>query len=519
MIPRGGAVVALASLCACAGEPRGPVPLAPVRLALVGGVSTLDPARSGWAIESRLFGQLADGLVETDAHLQVRPSLAESWQLDGGGRRYRFVLRADATWGDGQPLRAADAVRALTRLALADNHMGWPVVSEIEGAEAYRAGRASTVTGLVAVDPRTLEIRLQAPNARFLQLLGGGAARLFPGDGSRADWDAGRVAGSGPFVLRADTRERVAGAEVRRFRFARRPGAHRPAQVAEAVWDVYRSAGELVRGLDGGGYDIAYAPPVARDVLADGAHGLQQRQAFRFAFLSLYFDCQKPPFDRAAVRRAIVLAADRDALPASAATGAVPLPGVMPEDAVLPRDPAAALAVAREAGLDAGRPVTLRVAYSAAHEYGDVGRWVTEKLPASLRPIGVVVEPVAVADGQALDERFFARQDHAYVYGSTPEAADPCLFFEPFRAGNLAYNWAWYARPEVDAAYARCRASSDAAEQALLIEQSRALIAQDAPILPMGPAFQRILTSARLRGFTPSPLEGLDLRGVSLAPP
>jgi ABC-type transport system substrate-binding protein len=280
-------------------------------------------------------------------------------------------------------------------------------------------------------------------------------------------------------------------------------------------WDTYRSAADFARGVASGGYDIVYAPPSVRADADGRLAGLQPRSSYRLAYLSLYFDCQKPPLDRAQVRRAIVLGADREALPAAVESGLF-VPGTMAEDAVLARDPQRALAEARGAGLDPAQPTSMRVAFSSASEYGDVAPWVRERLAASLLPLGLAVEPVATPDGAALDERFFARADHAYVYGSTPELADPCIFFEPFRSGNLTYNWSWYSRPEVDAAYAECARSTNLATQRSAIRRVRPLLEQDAPLLPLGPAVQRVFLSARLSGFTPSPLEGVSLREAAL---
>jgi ABC-type transport system substrate-binding protein len=504
--------VALLVASCRAAPPAAPEPL---RIAVVGTVVTLDPVHSGWAVESRLIQQLADGLLEIDAHLQLRPALAESWEVLEGGRAYRLRLRPDATWGEGRPLRSADVVRSLTRLAAKDSPYGWVVVSDIEGAEAYREGRASDLPGLQAEGDRTVLIRLRAPSGRFLKLLASGVGRIFPGEGTKEQWAAGQVPGSGPFRIAAVQDATSGGARARRYRLLARQGAHDPAGVRAVEWDTYRSAADLARGMTGTPYDIAYVPPSVALDPDGGLAGLQPRSTYRFAFLSLYLDCQKAPLDRPEARRALVLAADRNVLLAPA-DGGPSVPGTLPEDAVLASDPARGAAEARRAGLDRARPTPLRIAYSEAAEYGDVSGWLRERLAPSLLPVGLAVEGVPTPDGAALDERFFARKDHGYVYGSTPELADPCLFFEPFRTGNLAYNWSWYSRPQVDEAYQECAGSASEAVQRESIRRARGLVAEDAPLLPLGPAVQRVFQSARVRGFTPSPLEGLGLRDVSL---
>src|SRR5262245_17271925 len=70
---------------ACGGQPSGAASGA-ARIA-VGAPTDLDPAATGDAQSSAFIAQLFETLTAIDDSLQVRPALAESWQVSDGGKR------------------------------------------------------------------------------------------------------------------------------------------------------------------------------------------------------------------------------------------------------------------------------------------------------------------------------------------------------------------------------------------------------------------------------------------------
>lgn len=351
---RAALVLVLAGFSACRSK-RAAAPDAHVlRLALVGTVITLDAPRIGWVMEARVIEQMADGLVELDANLQVQPSLAESWEVLEGGQAYRFRLREGASWGDGQPLRASEVVAALSRLAAPGDLYGFSVIADVEGAEAHRDGKAASISGLEAPDERTMVVRLRRPSSRFLYQLTSAGARIFVGNGTPGDWERGRVPGTGPFRLEGWEEAEVGGGGCQRLRFTARSRQPRPSRVGRVAMDIYRSGADLLRGLRREPYDIVFAPPLDRPAVEELLPRHRLRLVPRLAFLGLYFDCTKPPVDRAEARRAIVLGADRDVLPGTTPPRVLFLPGRTAEDAILPPD--AARARPRSGGRPRSRP-------------------------------------------------------------------------------------------------------------------------------------------------------------------
>ena len=72
-------------------------------------VQTLDPAAVTGVPEGRLLRAIFEGLtVKHPVTLEPLPGMAERWELSEDGRTYRFHLRPDAVWTNGDPVTAHD---------------------------------------------------------------------------------------------------------------------------------------------------------------------------------------------------------------------------------------------------------------------------------------------------------------------------------------------------------------------------------------------------------------------------
>ena len=137
--------------------------------------AALDPQVTTGNSELRIEMALYEGLVIPDPETLVPlPGVAESWKVTEEGLVYTFNLRENARWSDGEPVTAEDFVAAWRRAL--NPEQGCPnaaMLYVLAGAEAYNQGTvqdASTV-GVRAVDPLTLEVRLERHVPYFLQML------------------------------------------------------------------------------------------------------------------------------------------------------------------------------------------------------------------------------------------------------------------------------------------------------------------------------------------------------------
>ena len=140
----------------------------------VGQFATLDPSQTTFSVVGWLSSHLFVGLAEFDSETNVVPHAARSWEVLDGGRRYVFHLRDDIRWTDGTPLTATDFEQTWKRNLAPSTHSTYQdYLDDIVGARDYREGRNpdSNSVGVRALDPLTLEVRLNAPVAYFIYLV------------------------------------------------------------------------------------------------------------------------------------------------------------------------------------------------------------------------------------------------------------------------------------------------------------------------------------------------------------
>ena len=165
---------------------------------------TLDPHLTGDVTSSIIVGEIFGGLVTLGLDYEPVLDLAESCVISNNGTVYTFTLRDSARFHDGKAVTAHDVKWSIERAAdpetlstNAQNYLG-----DIIGVTDKLAGRASEVSGVRALDDRTVEFTIDAPKAYFLAKLSYPTAFVLDSaqvEGGE-DWlDAPN--GTGPFKL------------------------------------------------------------------------------------------------------------------------------------------------------------------------------------------------------------------------------------------------------------------------------------------------------------------------------
>src|SRR5690554_2347716 len=136
-------------------------------------VSTLDPAIGydwqNWSMIKSLF----DGLMGYEpGTTTLRNELAEDYTLSDDGKVFTFTLRDGPTFHNGRKIVAEDFKYSLDRVTDPKTKSpGAGFFATIEGFEAQSAGDADGLSGVKALDDRTLEITLSSPDATFLHVM------------------------------------------------------------------------------------------------------------------------------------------------------------------------------------------------------------------------------------------------------------------------------------------------------------------------------------------------------------
>lgn len=157
--------------------------------AIAGEPDQLDPHKTSAYFSFEVLENVFDTLVEPDAALEMRPALAESWDVSPDQLSWTFHLRPGVTFHDGSPLHADDVEFSYRRI----------IDEKLANVDKF-----SAVTDVQAVDPLTIVIRLKQPTPNLLTNLGGFKGMAIV---QRRNVESGAIAtrpiGTGPFVFQS----------------------------------------------------------------------------------------------------------------------------------------------------------------------------------------------------------------------------------------------------------------------------------------------------------------------------
>ncbi|AST96118.1 ABC transporter substrate-binding protein [Shouchella clausii] len=124
--------------------------------ALATNPSTLDPGRSGWAVESRVYNQIFEGLLTRLPDGSIAPQLATDWDISDDGKTYTFHLRDDVTFHDGTPFDAEAVQYSFDRILDPATQAG----NALSALHPYESAEV--------IDAHTIKLHLATPSASFL---------------------------------------------------------------------------------------------------------------------------------------------------------------------------------------------------------------------------------------------------------------------------------------------------------------------------------------------------------------
>ena len=513
-------LLALATLLvSCAGTTAAG-PDRPVRI-LTGTPTTLDPAAQGDAGSAAITAQLFESLTSFDADLQVRPALAKSWRFANDGRQVTFHLRPNLTFSDGSPLRPSDVVRSWLRLI--DPAHPSPLSSlilDVQGADAYLHGGSSdpSTVGLHADDSSgDLVVDLVRPATDFVNIVAGpsfsvvppgigpGAAVLTPGPGFVA---------SGGYVLTGTTDTGL-----------------------ELTANTHYWAGtptiktiDLVGDLGGKGPvdafsagDLDYTPVSSIDATwlgYDQTLGPQLRLVGSLSVEYYGFDTTKPPFDKAAVRKAFGEAIDWRRMAAlsgdegtsQVANSMVPpgIPGRSDADYVPRYDPADARKLLADAGYPggAGFPATTLLTGGSGFDAAIVGEVKKE--------LGITLSAETMGDGYF--DRLTTDPPAMWALGWVADYPGRNDFLGVLLGTGASNNYGRWSSPAFDAAIAEAVSAADPTAAAAAYDRAESVVRDEVPVVPIvyGPGWA--LSRTGLLGAGQNGLGIVRMAGLAWAP-
>ncbi len=446
-----------------------------------------------------------DTLVFRDAQGGFVPGLARAWTISTDGLNYTFSLRAGVKFHDGTPFNA-EAVRVnLERI----------LNPETKSQKArFMLGPLQAVNVL---DALTVRLTLSEPFAPLLDSLSqpycGMASPAALAKWGNADYQFHQV-GTGPYRFV----EYVSGDHLtleRNGDYAWGPSIYhnRKAAVERIVFRFYADAATRAPALLSGAADVmGELPP--RDALQ-----LKADPAFQLIPvpipgqpLALYINTAAPPTDELAVRRALILSADRPSIIKTIFGGLSPVAtspissstwGFME---VVPPEPDTAQAQALLDGAGwvrtpastwrtrDGVPLTVEVVLPPWGFNPQVGQMLEQQWEA----LGVQVNLTQVASFAALRE---AQDAGMYnLLSINLSGADPDLL-RPFFVQDGAYNLSHVADADLDRMFLSAAQSTDPATRLGLMAEAQQRVAALALVLPVRDYVNLNVARAEVQGL------------------
>lgn len=462
-------------------------------------INSLEPSRGGFNF-TRM--EVVETLVGADDGGLPSPALATSWTLSDDRLTWRFTLRAGARFHDGTPVSAEAVAECLRRARAQPGPLAKAPLTEI-----------------IAVDPRTVELKTATPFTPLLAFLAESSSQILAPSSYGDSGAVRRIIGTGPYrIISIEPPLRF---EVERFEGWN--GGPAPA-IDRAIYQAVGRKETRALMAESAQADLAFTLDPA------GADRLRRSPRVSVTVMpiprtiTLKLNAGSPFFSDVRVRRALSLALDRQGIangilrsPKAAATQLFPptiaewhIPGLSP----LHQDLAEARKLLGEAGWMPGRDgmltkdgkpfhVTLRT-FAERPELPVVAAAVQE----AARAVGIdlqvaVMNPSDIPAGHrdgTLEIGLAARN-----FSLVPDPMGTVLADFGTRGGDWgAMGW---SSPELAEALQALQRTDVPKERAALRTRVSEILQAELPVIPIAWYDLRVAASRRLAGVSVDPLE------------
>jgi oligopeptide transport system substrate-binding protein len=496
-----------------------------LRRTLAGEPETLDPQRTGSAIEESVERDLFEGLTALDADGRVIPGIAKSWDVSPDGKQWIFHLREGAAWSNGDRLVAEDFVYSLRRVidpAVARSTL----FDALVGAPEILAGRDKDLThlGIHAPDDLTVEIDLRRPNP----LLAGDLARAQGMPVHRPSIEAhptnwarpGTLVSNGPFML-------VDWVPQSEIGLRRNPHYHAASDVKlDGVdWVITEDAASALKRYRSGELDIANLSP---GDLAWARRAMPQDVRVEPGFGTRYlgFNLRAEPLgSNIVLRKALALAIDREILcdrvepdGRRSADSLVPpgIPGYHPQslwyhDLAMASRYAEARRLIVEAGYGPDRPLRLSVLYVNDQTYRKILLALAQMWKDNLGVDLILLNQ----EWQVVLARMRQHDFELTFIGITDDLADPRGFLDAFRR-SAGENAIGYDNPAYDHLLDAADGETIESARMRLLERAERILIDDVSLVPLMNPANRTLVRPSVRGWAEAPIGSHPSRYLQL---
>lgn len=438
--------------------------------------TNLDPRIGTDAQSEDIDGLIFDGLVQRDAHMNVVPDLALSWETPNP-LTYIFHLRRGVKFHDGRPFTSADVKYTL------DSIMSGKV-------QTPKRGAFELVQSVDAPDPATVVIHLREPYSSFIFNLSRLAIGIVPdGSGARLAQDP---IGTGPFKFVNMTTDEQVVLERNPDYFGKVPNISR--LQLRVVPEAIIRALELRKGTaDIGGVD-SLTPDMIVTLAKEPGIVVDQQPGTQLAYIAFNFN--EPILSHRDVRQALAYATDRESLIRYLLRGqARPASSLLPPSnwaydpnvKQYPYDPSEADHLLDAAGFRRGQDgVRFHVTLKTSTE--ESARLLGEALANQWRRVGVVLDLRPLEPGTFYADISRGSFQLYTLRWTGYSNDDPDIFryvYDSHQMPPIGGNRGHYDNPTLDSLLNQQRVEMDREKRKQLIWKIQEIVAEDEPYIDL----------------------------------
>ena len=500
-----------------------------LRVAMQTAPVTFDPAMSQDVETGQMLQQTYEGLVQYAPDNKVVPCLAEKWDISSDGLVYTFHLRP-AKFQNGMPVTADDVAYSLLRTL--NPKLASPVapeyMSDIKGALDVYNGKATTLTGVKVIDPKTLSITITKPKAYWIDTLtyptGWVECKAIAekeGTSPLTDADAEAGAGTGAFKITRFVKDQEVDFDANPSYWDGAP------KIAGQVMSVILNPGTRHEEFVAGNLDIMRGLQVD-DLQSDKTDSALKSQIKIWPRAGInYFALNEDvyaPFKDPRVRAAFAYATDKQKIIQVVTKGVYPvapdilpagIPGGDPHFKDIPYDPARAKALLAAAGYPNGKGLPPLDIY--ATEKNPLGQKTMDILRQMYaQNLGVTVNERQMEQGSLIAAIDKNTSTPSFVLAWYADYLDPQDFYTLLLSSKSPENHTGYADPQFDALCARADVERDPAKRTALYRQAAQLSSLAPPRIPLYYAVDPELISSRVSGLYDCLMGHLPYKRVAL---
>lgn len=136
-------------------------------------IATFDPQIANDNSSAIAINDMFEGLITFDQQQNLIPGYAESWTISTDKKTYTFHLRDNIKFSDGSSITANDFVYSFRRLVdpVTNANYNYLLANVVGGQDVIAGKLPLEALGVIALDNKTVEIKLSNPDNNFLAIL------------------------------------------------------------------------------------------------------------------------------------------------------------------------------------------------------------------------------------------------------------------------------------------------------------------------------------------------------------